>query len=198
MTQSVARLIEATRNMTAGNLDYKAEGLRDEFSGSELKLSQEEIEAGFKRMDELAKAAQEDAQANAGKAAEAQLEIGESFLKENAQKEGVTVTESGLQYKVIESGEGAPPSESDTVETHYEGTLIDGTVFDSSYKRGETISFPVNGVIKGWQEALQLMSVGDTWELYIPSDLAYGTNGAGASIGPNETLIFKIELINIA
>ena len=179
------------------NVDKLAEGFRDEYNGDKIKLSNEEIQEAFKRMDTLAREAQAAAKADAGKAAEERLEIGRAFLKENAEKEGVKVTESGLQYKVIESGDGASPTAADTVETHYEGTLIEGTVFDSSYQRGETISFPVGGVIKGWQEALQLMSVGDKWELYIPSELAYGANGAGGAIGPHETLIFKIELINI-
>ncbi|HNT30290.1 MAG TPA: FKBP-type peptidyl-prolyl cis-trans isomerase [bacterium] len=122
---------------------------------------------------------------------------GATFLAENAKKEGVVVLDSGLQYKVLTAGTGPKPGATATVTTHYEGTLINGTVFDSSYRRGEPISFPVNGVIRGWQEALQLMPVGSTWMLYIPSELAYGSRGAPPSIGPDETLIFKVELIAI-
>jgi FKBP-type peptidyl-prolyl cis-trans isomerase len=124
------------------------------------------------------------------------IEEGENFLSENSQKEGVMTLESGLQYKVVEQGNGAMPELTDKVEVHYHGTLIDGTVFDSSVDRGETISFPVNGVIAGWTEALQLMSVGSKWKLYIPYNLAYGENGSGP-IGPYATLIFDVELIAI-
>lgn len=129
-----------------------------------------------------------------GKAAK---EAGEQFLKDNKSKEGVVTLESGLQYKVISTGNGAIPKSSDTVKCHYEGRLINGAVFDSSIRRGEPAEFPVNGVIAGWVEALQLMPVGSKWQLYIPSDLAYGPHGAGQSIGPNETLIFDIELLDI-
>lgn len=121
----------------------------------------------------------------------------EAYLAENGRKEGVTTTESGLQYEVIKSGSGPKPGPSDKVTTHYHGMLISGKVFDSSVDRGEPISFPVGGVIKGWQEALQLMSVGDKWKLSIPSDLAYGERGAGASIPPYAALIFEVELLGI-
>ena len=129
-----------------------------------------------------------------GKAAK---EAGEKFLNENKNKEGVVTLKSGLQYKVISNGNGATPKSTDTVKCHYEGRLINGQVFDSSIRRGEPAEFPVNGVIAGWVEALQLMPVGSKWQLYIPSDLAYGPHGAGQAIGPNETLIFDIELLNI-
>lgn len=121
---------------------------------------------------------------------------GEKFLAENKTKEGVQTTESGLQYKILKEGTGAIPTESDKVKVHYEGKLIDGTVFDSSLERGEPISFPVTGVIKGWTEALQMMPVGSEWELYIPQDLAYGDREAG-SIPPYSTLIFKVQLLDI-
>jgi FKBP-type peptidyl-prolyl cis-trans isomerase FklB len=117
--------------------------------------------------------------------------------EENKQKEGVITLESGLQYKIITTGNGAIPKSTDSVKCHYEGRLINGMVFDSSYRRGEPAVFPVNGVIAGWVEALQLMPVGSKWQLYIPSELAYGSHGAGQSIGPNETLIFDIELLDI-
>lgn len=124
------------------------------------------------------------------------LERGQAFLAENAKQSGVVTLPSGLQYKIITAGTGPKPTSSQTVEVHYEGTLIDGTVFDSSYKRGEPIEFPVTGVIRGWVEGLQLMTVGSTWMLYIPSELAYGSRGAGGAIGPDETLIFKVELLD--
>lgn len=121
---------------------------------------------------------------------------GETFLAENKTKEGVVTTESGLQYKVITKGTGPVPKSTDKIKAHYKGTLIDGTTFDSSYDRGEPAVFPVTGVIKGWIEALQLMPVGSKWELYIPSEIAYGPRGS-RSIGPNEVLIFTLELISI-
>ena len=133
-------------------------------------------------------------QAQQGAAAKA---AGEKFLADNAKQEGVTTRPSGLQYKIITPAAGAIPALKDTVRCHYEGRLIDGTVFDSSYRRGTPAEFPVSGVIAGWVEALQMMPVGSKWQLYIPSALAYGEHGAGSSIGPNETLIFDIELIGI-
>lgn len=122
---------------------------------------------------------------------------GEKFLAENAKREGVKVTESGLQYEILEPSLGQKPKATDTVRVHYEGTLIDGTVFDSSYKRGESISFPLNGVIKGWTEGLQLMSIGSKYKFFIPYQLAYGERGAGQSIPPYAALIFTVELLGI-
>jgi len=130
---------------------------------------------------------------NAGKEAAA----GEQFLADNADRDEVKVTDSGLQYEVLASGEGETPSASSTVKVHYHGTLIDGTVFDSSVNRGEPIEFPVNGVIAGWTEALQLMKTGDKWKLYIPHNLAYGAQGAGGVIGPYQALIFEVELLAV-
>ena len=124
-------------------------------------------------------------------------EEGENFLKENALRPEVTVLASGLQYEVMSTGDGPSPSATDKVKTHYHGMLINGKVFDSSVERGEPISFPVNGVIQGWQEALQLMKVGDKWKLYVPSDLAYGPRGAGGLIAPHSALIFEVELLGI-
>jgi FKBP-type peptidyl-prolyl cis-trans isomerase FkpA len=125
------------------------------------------------------------------------LAKGEKFLEDNAKKDGVTVTASGLQYKVITEGTGKSPSATDTVLVHYEGTLIDGKVFDSSYKRGEPIEFPLNRVIAGWTEGVQLMKEGSKHRLYLPSKLAYGKQGAGRDIGPNEALIFDVELLKV-
>ena len=122
---------------------------------------------------------------------------GEKFLAENAKREGVKVTASGLQYEVLEATIGQKPKATDSVKVHYEGTLIDGTVFDSSYRRGEPISFPLNGVIKGWTEGLQLMSIGSKYKFFIPYQLAYGEQGAGASIPPYAALIFTVELLGI-
>lgn len=122
---------------------------------------------------------------------------GEAFLAENAKKDGIETTSSGLQYRVVEEGSGPTPSLRDTVRCHYAGTLIDGTEFDSSYRRGQPAEFPVSGVIAGWTEALQMMPAGSKWEVFLPSEIAYGSSGAGGAIGPNETLVFTIELIAI-
>ncbi len=128
---------------------------------------------------------------------EAAKKAGEDFLAANAKKPGVKVLPSGLQYKVLKSGNGPSPKATDTVKTHYHGTFINGKVFDSSVERGEPVEFPVNGVIKGWTEALQLMKVGDKWQLFIPSDLAYGPDGQGP-IPPNSVLVFDVELLGIS
>ena len=128
---------------------------------------------------------------------ESVIEEGVNYLRENSKREGVTTLPSGLQYEVINNGTGPKPTIEDNVTTHYHGTLLDGTVFDSSVDRGEPASFPVGGVIKGWTEALQLMAVGSKWKLYVPYDLAYGERGAGPQIGPYSTLIFEVELISI-
>ncbi|MEM7551562.1 MAG: FKBP-type peptidyl-prolyl cis-trans isomerase [Bacteroidota bacterium] len=130
-------------------------------------------------------------------AADKNLEEGKAFLEENGKKEGIITLESGLQYEVLEEGSGKTPAATDKVTTHYHGTLIDGTVFDSSVDRGEPIQFPVNGVIPGWTEALQLMKEGSKWKLYVPSELAYKERGAGQVIGPHSTLIFEVELISV-
>jgi FKBP-type peptidyl-prolyl cis-trans isomerase len=130
--------------------------------------------------------------------ADSALEKGKAFLKENATKEGVKTTPSGLEYKIVKEGTGKSPKATDTVLVHYRGTLLDGTEFDSSYKRNEPISFPLNRVIRGWTEGLQLLKEGGKAILYIPSDLAYGESGTpGGPIGPNETLIFEVELLKV-
>lgn len=128
---------------------------------------------------------------------QANIDKGNNFLSENSKKEGVTTLASGLQYEVLTKGNGATPKATDTVRCHYHGTLINGEVFDSSVQRGQPADFPVNGVIQGWVEALQLMQEGDKWRLYVPSNLAYGERGAGGAIGPHTTLIFDVELISI-
>ena len=130
-------------------------------------------------------------------AGEANKKEGEAFLADNKTKPGVVALPSGLQYKILTEGTGAKPTAGDSVVCNYRGTLINGKEFDSSYKRGQPATFPVGRVIKGWTEALQLMPVGSKWQLFIPSDLAYGASGAGGDIGPNATLIFEVELISI-
>ena len=125
------------------------------------------------------------------------LEAGQAFLAENALRANVVTTASGLQYEVLASGNGAAPGPRDVVTAHYHGTFIDGRVFDSSVERGEPTTYRVDGFIRGWQEGLQLMKVGDKWKLYVPPDLAYGEAGTPSGIGPNETLIFEVELLNV-
>lgn len=176
------------------NVDALAEGVRDTVSGGETRLSQQELQAVMQTFVQDMQAAQ---QKQAQQLAQANLEAGKQFLVENKDKEGVQVTESGLQYKVVEEGSGPSPDTNDSVTVHYEGRLIDGTVFDSSRKRGEPVTFPVDAVIPGWTEALQLMQEGATYMLYIPPKLAYGERGAGAQIGPNETLVFEVELLKV-
>lgn len=175
------------------DVDSLTDGLRDVFEGNELALNEDEMAQALARFQEQAMAERE---AQAGAMAAENRAEGEAFLAENAEREEVMVTDSGLQYEVLESGDGASPGAEDTVEVHYEGMLLDGTVFDSSFERGEPVSFGVTQVIEGWQEALQLMSVGDTWMLYIPSDLAYGERGQGP-IGPNAVLTFRVELLDV-
>lgn len=169
-------------------------GLEDALEGAEPRMTEEEIQAEMMAYQERA---MEEQQAQAAAAAAANQAAAEAFLAENAIREGVVVTESGLQYEVIEAGEGVSPGPEDTVEVHYRGTLVDGTEFDSSHKRGESVSFGVSQVIAGWTEALQLMSPGAKWNLYIPADLAYGPAGAGNLIGPNAALVFEVELIDV-
>ena len=176
------------------DVDAYAMGMRDAFDGAEPRLSEEEITAEMMAFQEKMQAERDGEQATV---AAGNQEAGGAFLAENAQRDGVTVTESGLQYEVVEAGSGASPGVDDQVEVHYRGTLIDGTVFDRSYDRGQTVTFGVTQVIAGWTEALQLMQEGATYKLYIPSDLAYGAGGAGQIIGPNATLIFDVELVAI-
>ncbi len=174
--------------------DLFAKGLKDVYSGGEVLLTDQEIKETLTAFQKTLIAKQAEARKHMG---EKNKQEGDAFLTENKQKEGVTTLPSGLQYTVIEAGTGKTPKATDTVVTNYRGTLINGTEFDSSYKRGKPATFPVNGVIKGWTEALQLMKEGAKWKLFIPSDLAYGERGAGNTIGPNATLIFDIELISV-
>ena len=169
-------------------------GLQDAMAQKEPRMTEDEMAAEVQSFQQEMQA---KAEATMKALAEKNLEEGKAFLAENATKEGVVVTESGLQYKIIEAGTGDAPTETDTVTVHYKGTLIDGTQFDSSYDRGQPATFPVGGVIPGWTEALQLMKPGAKFQIYIPADLAYGERGAGQDIGPNATLIFDVELIEV-
>ncbi|MBU2917823.1 FKBP-type peptidyl-prolyl cis-trans isomerase [Psychrosphaera sp. F3M07] len=167
-----------------------AQGVMDALNGNEYAVEVEDLRAAFGVINERMQAQQ------AEQAKEASAE-GQKFLDENAKRDEVTVTESGLQYEVLTTGEGEKPTAASTVRTHYHGTLIDGTVFDSSYDRGQPAEFPVGGVIAGWTEALQMMTVGSKWRLAIPYQLAYGEQGAGGAIGPFQTLVFDVELLEI-
>lgn len=177
-------------------LDVKAftMAVNDVVAGTESRLSQEQIQEAVATVQQQAQEKQLLAQQAISDKNKAD---GLAYLEANAKKEGVVVTESGLQYKEVVSGDGEMPTSDKTVVVHYSGTLTDGTEFDSSYKRGEPAEFPVTGVIKGWVEALQLMNVGDKFELTIPSDLAYGAKGSGPTIGADATLLFEVELIEI-
>jgi FKBP-type peptidyl-prolyl cis-trans isomerase FklB len=170
-----------------------AAGVADALAGK-MKLTDAELKEVMNSFRTETMAKMETRQKAAG---EKNLKEGEAFLTANAKKEGVKTTASGLQYKVSKSGTGKSPKATDSVKVHYHGTLIDGTVFDSSIERGMPITFPLNGVIPGWTEALQLMKEGDKWTLYIPSKLAYGERGPGGKIGPNSTLIFEVELLSV-
>jgi FKBP-type peptidyl-prolyl cis-trans isomerase FklB len=169
-------------------------GLEDAMAGGKTLLTDEEAQAAMNALqNDLRKAQGERMQ----QAAEKNKAAGEAFLAANKTKDGVVTLPSGLQYKILQEGTGPKPTASDSVVCNYRGTLIDGTEFDSSYKRGQPATFPVGQVIKAWTEALQLMPVGSKWQLFIPSELGYGARGAGADIGPNATLIFEVELLSI-
>ena len=174
--------------------DMLFKGLKDEFTDQKLVLSDSEIQQVMLAFQQEMMAKQSK---QAGEAAEKNQKEGADFLAANKKKDSVITLPSGLQYKVLVEGSGKTPTISDTVTTNYRGTLIDGTEFDNSYKRGEPATFPVRGVIPGWTEALQHMKVGAKWLLYVPSNLAYGEQGAGQTIGPNATLIFEVELLSI-
>ncbi len=169
------------------DVDAFARGLKHHIEGTTTEIDQQE--AG-KIINEFFAAVQ-------SKQFEANIKAGQDFLAENAKKEGIVTLESGLQYEIMNEGDGAKPNAADNVKCHYHGTLIDGTVFDSSVERGEPATFPVNGVIAGWVEALQMMPVGSKWKLYVPSNLAYGEHGAGQQIQPHTTLVFEVELLDI-
>lgn len=179
----------ANQSDFAVDMEAVKAGLDDAMAGSDPRIGGESIQAAFSELqDRAATTAAAEAETNLAKA--------NTFLETNKQRPGVTTTDSGLQYEVLQSGTGSKPTADNQVEVHYHGTLIDGTVFDSSVERGEPIVFSVTGVIDGWVEALQLMSVGDKWKLFVPPGLAYGASGQG-SIPPNSALIFEVELLSI-
>ena len=171
------------------------QGMKDALAGSKTLLTEDEARAALMQLQSEVQAQQ---QAKLKQEGEAGKKEGDAFLAANKGKEGIVTLPSGLQYKILKEGTGAKPTADDSVVCNYKGTLINGTEFDSSYKRGEPATFPVGGVIKGWTEALQLMPVGSKWQLFIPADLAYGARGTpGGPIGPNSTLIFEVELLSI-
>lgn len=171
-----------------------AQGLKDAMSEGEARMSSEEVQQTLQAFQQrLAQEQQQQQQQSAAENAEA----GAAFLAENKAQEGVQTTKSGLQYKVIEPGDGVQPDADDVVTVHYTGKLVNGTVFDSSHDRGKPATFPVNGVIPGWTEALQMMHQGAKWEVVLPADLAYGAQQAGPQIGPNSTLVFEVELLEV-
>lgn len=176
------------------NTEALKAGINDAVSGKEPLLTDEQVK---QTMEAFSKSMMEKQTAANKQEADKNKAAGDKFLAENKTKEGVKTTASGLQYKVIKEGEGESPKPTDVVETHYRGTLINGKEFDSSYSRNEPATFPVNRVIKGWTEALQMMKPGAKYQLFIPPDLAYGEKGAGQDIGPNETLVFEVELLNV-
>ena len=183
----------ARRELEIG-LDAFVQGFKDGMAGSEPKISDEQRQETMMQLAAEMKAKQE---AKIKLETEKNLKEGQEFMAANAKKDGVVVLESGLQYKVIQEGTGDNPKAEDTVTVNYKGTLVDGTVFDSTESRGKPATFAVNKVIQGWTEALQLMKVGSKWIIYLPSNLAYGPRGAGEVIGPEKTLVFEVELIAI-
>lgn len=177
------------------DVDNFTSGIKDVYDGSDIRLSDQQIGDALQQYQQQMVAEQ---QKQMQQAADKNDQAGKQFLEENAGKDGVKTTDSGLQYRVMEEGDdsGAQPGDEDQVRVNYEGRTIDGNVFDSSYERGEPVTFQVDQVIPGWQEALKMMHPGDKWEIYVPSDLAYGEAGTGP-IGPNQTLIFKVELLGV-
>ena len=179
------------------DVDTLASALKEGLQGLPSRLTQEQMQAAMQQLQEQMGGAEEDDNTQDPESMNNNKAEGEAFLAENASKAGVTTLPSGLQYEVITQGTGAMPSLKSSVTTHYHGTLINGTVFDSSYQRGQPATFPVNGVIAGWTEALQLMPEGSKYRLYIPSDLAYGKRGAGRDIPGDTALIFDVELLKV-
>lgn len=182
-----------TNDMPDLQIDVFVQGLKDAYSGSAQLITDEQV---AKTLADFQRDLQQKQLEEVQKVGAENKKTGMTFLEANKNKEGVVTLESGLQYKVLTEGKGPQPGSTDVVKVHYTGSLINGSVFDSSIDRGQPVTFPVNGVIAGWTEALQLMPTGSKWQLFIPSDLAYGPNG-NRSIGPNETLLFDVELLGI-
>lgn len=190
--------LDIGRNLANQGIEVDAQalvlGVADSMGDADAKMTEAEMQSvmtAFQTEMEAKQAKLQAAQSSKN------IDEGKAFLEINRMKEGVIVLPSGLQYREVKAGTGRSPKATDKVTTHYRGTLLDGSVFDSSYERGEPATFPVNGVIAGWTEALQLMKEGAVWELFIPADLAYGARGAGGKIAPNATLTFTVELLNV-
>ena len=196
MSYALGANIGASIKPAAAEIDYDAliQGVKDTLEGRKPLLTAAETQ---KLLGELNALMRTKSNEKSKKLGEKNMQEGEAFLAENKEKAGVTTTASGLQYEVMKEGSGAKPQKTDRVSVHYAGTLIDGTEFDSSYKRGSPAAFAVTGVIKGWTEVLQLMNVGSKYRVFIPSHLAYGLRGSPPNIGPNATLIFEVELLDI-
>ncbi|MEY3902298.1 MAG: hypothetical protein RL189_1604 [Pseudomonadota bacterium] len=190
--------LDIGRNLANQGIEVDAQalvlGVADSMGEADAKMTEAEMQSVMTAFQTEMEAKTEKLQAAQSSK---NIDEGKAFLEINRMKEGVIVLPSGLQYREVKAGAGRSPKATDKVTTHYRGTLLDGTVFDSSYERREPATFPVNGVIAGWTEALQLMKEGAVWELFIPANLAYGTRGAGGKIGPNATLIFTVELLNV-
>lgn len=193
--------LNISRTLKAQGLELSLEalllGIRDSFAGGKPRLTDQQMQAALQTFEREMSAKIQQQRQQSGEKNKVE---GQAFLAQNAKKQGVVTLPSGLQYQVLQKGNGPSPKLNDTVRTHYHGTLIDGTVFDSSVERGQPATFPVGGVIRGWTEALQLMRVGDKWRLFLPSELAYGPDGAGepgGPIGPNAVLVFEVELLGI-
>jgi FKBP-type peptidyl-prolyl cis-trans isomerase len=169
-------------------------GMKDALGGGKLLLTDDEMKIALTKLQGELRAKQEEAMQKAG---EINKKAGDDFLAQNKTKQGVVALPDGLQYKILKEGTGPKPAATDSVVCNYRGTLLDGTEFDSSYKRGQPATFPVNGVIKGWTEAVQLMPVGSKWQLFVPAELAYGNRAPSPEIGPNATLVFEVELLSI-
>jgi FKBP-type peptidyl-prolyl cis-trans isomerase len=196
VSYAIGMNIGANLHRQSVDIDPKVlqQGLEDALAGGKTLLSEDEARATLTDFQTDMRKKQQEKMQQAG---EANKKDGDAFLAANKAKDGVVALPSGLQYKILTAGTGPKPAAGDSVVCNYRGTLIDGKEFDSSYKRGQPATFPVSGVIKGWTEALQLMPVGSKWQLFVPSELAYGERGTGADIGPNATLIFEVELLSI-
>lgn len=187
-------LAEQLKQFEGVNADALSKGIKDTLEGKPLELEKQEM---FQLIEKARKEQEEKRQKKLQEEAAKNLEKGQAFLKENGKKPGNSTMESGLQYRIINEGKGEKPLETSEVTVHYEGKLLDGTVFDSSYERKQPATFKLNQVIRGWTEGLKAMPEGSTWELFIPADLAYGPGGIPGRIGPNEVLTFKVELIEV-
>lgn len=191
--------VDLGKNLKSQNLSINAQmlaqGVQDALAGGKLQLTDKQMQTALETFQKQMVAKQKE---QFKTVSDTNLKAGEEFLANNKKGKGIVTLPNGLQYKVVEAGKGTPPSASDTVTVDYEGKLVDGQVFDSTYKRGKPATFQVSQVIPGWQQALKMMKPGAQWMLYIPSNLAYGKRGVGGPIGPNETLIFKVHLISVA